>query len=216
MLRIWDSVGSLFAFFVVLVFSNGAVYAEKNVTLPTKLATIGSPVMAESFDLSLPQSAKVAKGEWRIQGGVLVAKELASDEHAAVLAIGSANRDSVVRFSFKLDDDTKGFHFSLNRQRGHLFRVVVSPNTLAVNLDKDKKDPTSKTLVLAKEKGEIQQGKWYTMQVEIVGDKVAVQIDNVAAAVASHPDLDTEKPNYRFVMRGSTLSIDDLHVWDVK
>ena len=191
-------------------------HAEKNVTLPTKLATLGSPVLAETFDSAFPESARIAKGQWIVQDGVVVAKELAADKHAAVMSIGSANRDSVVRFSFRLDGETKGFNFSLNRKGGHLFRVVVSPNALAVNLDKDKKDPDSKAIALVKEKAQFEQGKWHTMQVEIVGDKVAVQTDNGVSVDASHPKLDTDKPNYRFVMRDATLSIDDLHVWEAK
>tara|TARA_R110002049_G_scaffold2750_2_gene21632 strand:+ start:484987 stop:485622 length:636 start_codon:yes stop_codon:yes gene_type:complete len=191
-------------------------HAEKNATLPTKITSVGSPIFAESFDQSLPESAKIAKGQWNVQDGVLVAREIAADNHAAVLSIGSANKDSVVRFSFKLDDNAEEFHFSLNHKGGHLFRVVVSPSTLAVNLDKDKKDPKSKAMALAKEKGQFAKGEWHTMQIEIVGDKVAVQTDNGVSLETSHPRLDTEKPNYRFVMKDATLCLDDLHVWAVK
>ena len=54
------------------------------------------------------------------------------------------------------------------------------------------------------------------MQVEIVGDKVAVQCDNGVKLEVSHPTLAVEKTGYRFVMRGSTLLLDDVNVWDVK
>jgi hypothetical protein len=57
--------------------------------------------------------------------GVLVGKELKADKHAAVLNFQKSNRNSVVRFSFKLDGETKGFNFSLNHAKGHLFRVNV-------------------------------------------------------------------------------------------
>jgi hypothetical protein len=131
-----------------------------------------------------------------------------------VLNYQKKNRNSVVRFSFKLDGDTNGFHFSLNHKGGHLFRVVVAPTKLTVNLDKDKKDPKSKSIVLGSAKSAFEQGKWHTMQIEMVGDRVVAQTDNGAIVDASHAKLDTDKPNYRFVMRGATLSIDDLHVWE--
>lgn len=28
--------------------------------------------------------------------------------------------------------------------------------------------------------------------------------------------LDTDKPNYRFVMKGDSLPIDDLQIWELK
>ena len=190
--------------------------ADKNVTIQPKIASVGSPVLTESFDGELPKTFQSAKGEWKVADGTLVAKELAEDKHAAVLNLQKKNRNSVVRFSFKMDDKTNGMHFSLNHKGGHLFRVIVFPNRLAISLDKDKKDPKSKPQVLANEKGDFEQGKWYTMQVEMLGDQVVVQTDNAIVAEAKHPKLDTNKPNYRFIMRKQTLAIDDIHVWELK
>jgi hypothetical protein len=190
--------------------------AEKNATIETSLVGRSSLVVDQSFDAPLAKPMQAAKGQWETKQGVLVGKELAADKHAAVLNFQKKNRNSVVRFSFKLDGKTNGFHFSLNKKGGHLFRVVVSPSKLAINLDKDKKDPQSKVIVLDSAKGQFQKGQWYTMQVEMVADRVVVQTDNGVSAKATHAGLDTEKPNYRFVMRGDSLSIDDLKVWEVR
>lgn len=46
--------------------------------------------------------------------GVLVGNELKADKHAAVLNFQKSNHSSVVRFSFKLDGETKGFSFSFS------------------------------------------------------------------------------------------------------
>lgn len=203
------------AFVFALTVSLSA-HAEKNATIAPKLASIDSPVIQEDFNGDKLSAIMVpVKGEWTIVDGKLHGKELAADKHAAVLNYQKKNRDSVVRFSFRFADNTEGFHFSLNHRGGHLFRVVVSPNKVAVNLDKDKKDPASKVVVLNTAKGDFKSGEWYTMQVEMVADKVVVQTDTGVQIESSHPKLDTDKPNYRFVMRGNSLSIDDLRVWDV-
>ncbi|QDT11640.1 family 16 glycoside hydrolase [Planctomycetes bacterium K23_9] len=194
----------------------GTALAEKNVELKPLLGDAGSPVASETFDSPLSKTFKAAKGEWNVVDGVLLGKELASDKHAAVLNYGKPNRNSVVRFSFKLDDDTKGFNFSLNHKRGHLFRVVVAPTKMTINLDKDKKDPTSKAKVMATAKAKFAPGQWHTMQIEMMGDKVVAQTDNGAVAKANHETLDTDKPNYRFVMRGNSLSLDDLTISEIK
>ena len=190
--------------------------AEKNATIQPSIAMIGSATVNESFDGKLANSMRAVKGDWQTTAGVLIGKELAADKHAAVLNYQKRNRNSVVRFSFKLDDNTDGFHFSLNHSGGHLFRVIVSPSKLAINLDKDKKDPESKALVLDSSKGEFKQGKWYTMQIEMVDDRVVAQTDNDMKVQATHPKLDTDKPNYRFVTRGQSLSIDDLQIWEIQ
>ncbi len=59
-------------------------------------------------------------------------------------------------------------------------------------------------------------GQWYTLQVEMVGDRVAAMTDNGLKVSGQHARLDTDKPNYRFVMKGEPLSIDDLKIWGVK
>ena len=204
---------------LALIVSFGCVsaaLAEKNVPLDTKLCTLESPLLAETFSHSLRKSLQTVKGQWNIVDGTLRGKELAADKHAAVLNCDYENRNSAVRFSFKLDGSTEGLQFSLNHARGHLFRVVVSPTAMTVMLDKDKKDPNSKAVQLGSTKGVFEQGKWYTMQIEIVGDKVYAQTDNGVRVQATHASLDTVKPNYRFVMRGDSLSIDDLHIWELK
>lgn len=97
-----------------------------------------------------------------------------------------------------------------------MFRVNVTPAALTVNLDKDKNDPQSKAVVLGTAKGKFEQGKWYTMQVEMQREKVVAQTDNGLSVEATHASLDTDKPNYRFVMKGDSLSIDDLQIWELK
>src|SRR5207248_8208711 len=86
---------------------------------------------------------------------------------------------------------------------------------LTINKDKDKNDPNSKPLVLAKADGKFPTGQWQTLLIEFQGDKVAVLADNGVRAEASHPSLKVEKTGYRFVTRGSSLLLDDLTIWNV-
>lgn len=204
-----------FVLFASLIICTPAL-ADKNATIEPRLHQLGSATITEGFDQPLSETAAAVKGEWKVVDGVLVGQELAADKHAAVLNYQKKNRDSAVRFSFKLDGSTSGFNFSLNHAKGHLFRVVVNPNGLSINLDKDKSNPASKPAVLATAKSEFKQGEWYTILIEIQGNKVAAQTDNGLAVEASHSTLDTDKPNYRFVMKGDSLSIDDLAIWEVK
>lgn len=198
----------------VLLVSSSVCLADKDTDISPTIAKPGKVMLNDSFDKA--ELGKVwagVKGDWKVKDGAIVAKELKSDEHAAVLTCKLKNRDSIVRFSFKLDGSTKGFNFSLNHAKGHLFRVIVAPTGLVVRTDKDKKDTSIKSELIAQAKAKFEQGKWYTLQVEMVGDRVVAITDNGLKVSGQHPRLDTAKPNYRFVMRGETLSIDDLKIW---
>ena len=190
--------------------------ADRNSEIAYVLAQPGDLVLADSFDRTEPGDMwDQVRGEWKIVNGEVIGKELSKDKHAAVFHCLKQNRDSIVRFSFKLDG-AQGFHFSLNHKRGHLFRVLVSADGLVVRTDRDKKDDSSKSEVLGTAKGTFEQGKWYTMQVEMVGDQVSVVTDNGLAVRGRHPRLDTEKHHYRFILKGEFLVLDDLQVRAVK
>jgi hypothetical protein len=206
---------AMYASLLLTFISVSSVLAEKSAALDAKLTSLTSPVVMEAFDIPLAAPMAGVKGQWTVADGILVGKELAADKHAAVLNFQKKNHNSVVRFSFKVDGDTKGFNFSMNHAKGHLFRVVVTPLGLSLHLDKDKNDPQSKVAVLATAKGKFESGQWYTMQVEIVGQRVVAQTDNGLVVEGEHPSLDTDKPNYRFVMSGNSLAIDDLQIWEV-
>ncbi len=201
----------------VLLVSSSVCLAEKNTDISPTMAKPGKVLLSDSFDKA--ELGKVwagVKGEWKVKDGAIVARELKADEHAAVLTCKVKNRDSIVRFSFKLEGSTNGFNFSLNHAKGHLFRVIVTPSGLTVRTDKDKKDTSIKSELIAQANAKFEKGKWYTLQVEMVGDTVVAITDNGLKVSGQHPRLDTEKPNYRFVMKGETLSIDDLKIWSVK
>ncbi len=191
-------------------------YADKATSLKPKQSKPGTLVVDEKFsDGQLGKTWSVAKGDWSVSKGVVIGKEKESDHHAAVLSLNQPNRNSVVQFSFKLDD-AKTFHFSLNHSKGHLFRVVVDGKSLAVSKDKDKKDSKSKAVSLAKVEAKFEPGKWYTMMIEMEGDRVDVQTDNGVHAHGSHTGLDIDKTGYRFVLTGESLSLSDLKVWELQ
>lgn len=203
---------------MVFLWSAAPVLAEKNVMIPPKMFgddTTEKTTVADScvsFDppANLPREVAVIKGHWHVQDGCLQASELKADHHAAVLDYQRKNRDSQVRFSFKYDGTTNGFHVSLNKAKGHLFRIIVSPEGFSIRLDKDKKDPQSKPITIASAKGALEIGQLHTMLIEIKQDAVMVQTDNGLEAYGSHSSLNVIKPGYRFVMRGDSLCIDDL------
>ena len=105
---------------------------------------------------------------------------------------------------------------SFNHAKGHLFRVVINNAGFSINKDGDKKDKTIKGGVLGKAEGKFAPGEWVTMLVEVKGEKVSVQADNGAKAEGTDPRLAMAKVNYRFVVQGASVQIDDLKITEAK
>ena len=205
---------------LVLVFALSATvcFAEKNSEISPVLVKPAAVVLDETFDSSeLDKQTWVSvKGDWNIVCGAIVGKELKADQHAAVLSCQKKNRNSVVRFSFKLNGSTDGFHFSLNHSKGHLFRVILTADGFTVRTDADKKDKSIKSQIIGQARAKFEQDKWYTMQVEMLGDKVVVMTDNGLKVSGQNARLDADKPNYRFVMRGESFQLDDFKIWQAE
>ena len=189
--------------------------AEKNTSLKPALVKTGKPTQSESFDNNkLSKKFTANKGEWTVEEGVLVGKELPADKHAAVLTWKLPSRNSMLRCSFQLKD-AKFFHVSLNHPKGHLFRVMIDKNGMILRTDKDKQNPQSKPITLAQAKGKLDPNKWYTLQLEMQGDKAVAQLDNGMKVEGQHASLASKKTGYRFVLKGNTLLLDDLSAWNL-
>ncbi len=204
------------AWVIGLLVMVASARAEKDADLKLLISKASKSAVQEKFEgPKLPKGWAVMKGDFQVREGTLVGWEKKEDMHAAVLTLQKPFKNSIIRFSFKREGVT-GFNLSFNHPKGHLFRILINDDSLTISKDKEKKDAASKPLVLGKAEGKFPQGQWQTMQVEIVGDRVAVQCDNGVKLEAKHAGLDVEKTGYRFVMRGSTLVLDDVTVWEVQ
>ncbi len=187
-------------------------YAGKNTDLKPTLAQPGKTLTEQNFDTGgLEKPWTVAKGDWQVTGGAVVGKEKAEDMHPAVLALALPSKDSIMRLSFKLDG-AKMLALSYNHAGGHLFRIVINEAGFTINKDADKKDESIKGGVLGKAAAKFEKGQWYTILVEVKGEKVAVQADNGAKAEGADPRLAMDKINYRFVTQGESVQLDDLKI----
>jgi hypothetical protein len=193
-----------------------ALFAEKDADLKTLICKASKVVLQEKFDTpNLPKGWAIGKGDFQVREGAIAGWEKKEDMHAAVLNLQKPFKNSIIRFSFKRDGAT-GFNVSFNHAKGHLFRVLVNDDGLVINKDKDKNDKVGKPVVLGKAEGKFPPGVWHTMQIEIVGDRVAVQADNGIKVEGKNAGLEIEKTGYRFVTRGSTLYLDDISIWEVQ
>jgi hypothetical protein len=198
----------------LVALSSATCFAGKNADLKPILATPGKATAEDAFaGTALAKTWNVAKGDWQVREGALVGKEKKEDNHAAVCALAVPNHDSIIRFSFKFDG-TNNLGLSYNSAKGHLFRVNITSTAIAVSLDPDKKDPNSKAQSIGKAETKLENGQWYTIQVEVKGQKVVVQTDNGVKIEGSNPTLDVDKTGYRFVTKGESVLLADVKAWE--
>ncbi|MCP5557942.1 MAG: hypothetical protein H7A55_09345 [Verrucomicrobiaceae bacterium] len=200
---------------LAIVCAASLAHAEKDAALQPVLAKAGAATAEDSFAAAeLGKSWAIAKGTWVIKDGALAGSFKEEDHHPAVLTLAVPHRDSIIRFSFKLEGE-KGFALSYNFAKGHLFRIGVDAEGLVVTKDRDKKNKESKAIEMATAGGKIAPGEWHTMLVETKGGKVSVQIDETLKAAAENAGLDVDKTGYRFVTAGSVV-IDDVKAWQAE
>jgi hypothetical protein len=180
-----------------LALSSAFAFAAKDAELKPAITTPGKSLLEAHFKSgALEAPWTIAKGDW------------------VVLFLKLPARDSVIRFSYKLDGANK-FELSYNQAKGHLFRVLVETDSLTVARDRDKKDEASKREPLAKTAAALPSGEWHTILVEVKGEQVEVQTDDGAKVELKNPDVNVDKTGYRFVMHGASLLLDDVRVWEV-
>ena len=194
---------------------SSVAFGAKSADLTPALAKPGTVTVDENFSASaLGKLWTVAKGTWEVKAGTLVGSEKKEDSHAAVLALGQKNHDSIIRFSFRFDG-TDNLSLSYNHAGGHLFRVNIAKDGVTIMKDADKKNPASKSEPLGKAEATFAQGQWYTMLVEVQGTKVSVQTDNGVKLSGTHDALNVDKTGYRFVVRGASVALADVKAWEI-
>lgn len=186
----------------------------------------GEEILSESFDgESLGKGWNAQFGEWKPSDGVLRARELEADEHAAAARRVIALQDAVFEIRFRLVKNGKAFHFGFDPargeldKRGHLFSIIVTPNQakLMKHLDKQrpKEDPNE---TLSTVNGKFGEGAWHTLTLLKKGNQVTAQIksengDQSVRLEASHPTFHVKTPTLVFRCAGDGIEVDDVKVW---
>ncbi|MDX1984822.1 MAG: family 16 glycoside hydrolase [Bryobacteraceae bacterium] len=181
----------------------------------TEPARRGALLLEDDFSAaSIHPAWRQAKGQWQIVNGALKGVEIASDKHAAVVRRPVAYHDAVIEFSFRLDG-ARLMHLSLNSSKGHACRVTVDPKGFTLRKDKTNAKSTDKAELLARREMKFEPGKWYTMTVEVRGQRMSARV-NGQSAEGAHEGIDVDKADIGFPVAGDSASIDNVKVWAIR
>lgn len=190
-------------------------------SLLSGFVSAAEPTAVAKFDEpTRPKNWTVNFGHWEPKDGVLVARQLDKDNHAAASRWQIPLADGTVKFKLKFAGGT-GFNVgfdpiagSLDKQ-GHLYSLVVTPTQAQIKKHKDKAKADSKDETLAAAKFDSIDGKWAEVELTTAGDKVQATITAGATTVkleATDPSFHVGKPTVVFRVMGGDVLLDDVAV----
>ncbi len=193
------------------------------VSLVTALAESPTVTTAD-FDKARPANWMVNFGSWEAVGGVLVARQLKEDNHAAASRWQLPLSDGVVKLKLKFAGAT-AFHLGFDPapgqldKQGHLYSLIVTPTQAELKKHRNKADPQSKDDTLATAGYADATNRWLSIELRTEGDRASADITASNGAVATVARLEAtdatfhvSKPTVVFRVIGSEVQLDDVEV----
>ena len=119
--------------------------------------------------------------------------------------------DATVRFAIRAEK-VKSFVFTLNDEKGHVFRYVLSPTTLAVRAWREQ-GPNAKAEVLPVQKGpKLADGVWIPAELKFSGDSCTLKLGSDFTQTFQHPAIGKQKTRLGLGFAFGTLSVRDVSV----
>jgi hypothetical protein len=175
----------------------------------TYMVERGKGMVADEFKQKPASPWKVGKGRWEIIDGRLRGSELKADMHGATLRRDVSFKNAVIQYSFRLDG-ARQTSLSINGTKGHLCRVVITPNGFTVQKDSTDHGATNKAEVLERKAVAIKPGVWHTLVVELNGKEMLACLDGEHVAYGSHDAIANAKGNVGLTVAGDGCSFKDF------
>ena len=144
------------------------------------LAIPGKVIYENKFDSAPGAPWKAAKGRWELASGVLRGSEKPEDKHGAVTRLPNKLGDFVIEYEFKFEG-AKSTSLSINAVKDHMARIMITPKSVTVQRDDNDHDGPDKAVVFARIPADFKTGEWHKVRMEMVGDTMLGQVDNVIA-----------------------------------
>jgi hypothetical protein len=184
-------------------------------------------IVDETFDAPLSKKWTKQTGAWKVEEGVLKVSQVKADNHIAAFRLSQPVQDARIQVDFTLKG-AKVVHLGFDpakgelKKKGHLYSVVLTQKKMIVQLSRDKNIEDSKNENLATAEIDLQQGKAYSLIVEMKGDQVDVELKQGGTSqsvktTARHPSIHVKKPGLVFRVGGADgeeLHLDRVRVWN--
>lgn len=196
----------------ILILAASAGGAEPAPEPKTLLTQRGELLFRDDLAQPFGQGWRAAKGKWEVVAGAMRGAELKADMHAAAARRAVPFHNVVIQYSFRLDG-ARQTTLSINKDKGHLCRVLVTPTGFTVRKDDSDKAGPDQAVVLETRTVPVKPGEWHTLVVELYGKTMLASLDGKEVAFGGHAALDVPKANFGLTVSGESVSFKDLRVW---
>lgn len=172
------------------------------------LALPGEVLYESKLDTAPAAPWKAAKGQWELKDGVLRGSELEADKHGAVTRLPNKLNDFILEYEFKFEG-ARTTSLSINAVKDHMARISITPKSVTMQRDDNDHAGPDKAVIFARFPAELAPGTWHKVRLEMVGDTLLGQVDDLTAWGRS--DLfKTEKANPGFTVGGQSVDFRNL------
>lgn len=158
-----------------ILLTIGASAAEK-----AMLAVPGAVIYESKLDSAPAAPWKAAKGKWELVEGVTRGAELPEDKHGAVTRLPNKLQDFVIEYEFKFEG-ARSTSLSINAVKDHMARIMITPKSVTVQRDDNDHEGPDKAIIFARFPAELTAGTWHKVRLEMVGDCMLGQVDDLIA-----------------------------------
>lgn len=174
------------------------------------LAIPGKVIYENKLDSAPGAPWKAAKGKWELADGNWRGSEVPEDKHGAVTRLPNKLGDFVIEYEVKLDG-ARTTSLSINAVKDHMARIVISPTMVTVQRDDNDHDGPDKAVVFARIMTSIKPGVWHKVRMEMIGDTMLGQVDDIIAYGSS--DLfKQERTAPGFTVGGQSICFRNLKI----
>lgn len=178
------------------------------------LAIPGKVIYENTFDSAPGAPWRAAKGRWELAGGAMRGSEKPEDKHGAVTRLPNKLGDFVIEYEFKFDG-ARSTSLSINAVKDHMARILITPKSVTVQRDDNDHDGPDKAVVFARFPADLKVGEWHKVRMEMVGDTLLGQVDNLVAWGSS--DLfKQERRAPGFTVGGQSVDFRNLKIREAK
>ena len=174
------------------------------------LAVPGAVIYESKLDTAPGAPWKAAKGKWELLESALRGSELEADKHGAVTRLPNKLQDFVIEYEFKFEG-ARTTSLSINAVKDHMARISITPKSVAIQKDDNDHEGPDKAVVFARFPTELAHGTWHKVRLEMVGDLMLGQVNDLVAWGAN--DLfKTPKMTPGFTVGGQSVDFRNLSI----
>lgn len=174
------------------------------------LAIPGEVIYQSKLDTAPAAPWKAAKGQWELKDGVLRGAELAADKHGAVSRLPNKLSDFVIEYEFKFEG-ARTTSLSINAVKDHMARINITPKSVTVQRDDNDHEGPDKAIIFARFQTELSPGTWHKVRMEMVGDTLLGQVDDLTAW-GSNDLFKTDKMSPGFTVGGQSVDFRNFSI----